>query len=220
MQHREPTPASHLFRALAVAGLLSAPWGCGNLTMGGVANATVVMSGDAPDATAALSPAMPSTAAQVAPSAPSRSSHSDGPEGQIELDFSLTLVSESGAYTRLGDERIEARLDVRGDSEVEPVNELIPVDRYVELRIVFSEIRIEISDGLIINGEPVVGEIRIEFDDVVLPVNKDIDVDVVPGQNVELLIDLNAPAWLEAVDPETLTVDPTVFAQLMAVTTR
>jgi len=205
--------------ALATAAIAITLAGCGNLTMGGFGSATVIVSGDAPDLNQSLS--VVGTPSGLAPSSPATASgsSSNDPEGQIEVDFLLYLVSETGAATRLGEE-VEVRLDLRGDTEADAIEQQVPVARYTSLQIVFTDIRVQVDAGLIINGVPVTGEIRIEYDDVTLLVEKTIDVDVSEGGAVELVIDLNAPAWLEAVDPTTATVDASVFADLLAVGTR
>lgn len=202
--------------------------GCGNLTMGGFGNATVVVSGDAQDVAPSLavtpslavahSLARASLPEEVA--SPSRSSHEDDPEGEIEVDFMLSLISETGAATQLGDDDIEVRVDLGGRTEASVVEQQVPVARYTGLQVVFTKIQAEVDAGLIINGVPVTGEIRVEFENLTLPVTKEIDLNIVAGSNVELVLDLNAPAWLQAVDPNTSTVDATVFADLMTIVTR
>jgi hypothetical protein len=55
---------------------------------------------------------------------------------------------------------------------------------------------------------------------VTLPVTRAIDLDIADGSSVELVVDLNAPAWLQAVDPLTGLVDESVFAALVDVAVR
>lgn len=221
-------------RLAFLTSLLLAGAGCGNLTVGGFGNATVVVSGDAAEPTPGLASAsviapVPSAAPRGVPaagsllaatSAPALSSHDDEPEGEIEVDFVLYLVSETGGQTRLGQDDIEVRVDLQGRTEVDAVEEQVPVARYTELQIVFTKIQAEVDSGLIINGVPVTGEIRVEFDNLTLLVPVPIDIDITAGSSVELVLDLNAPAWLQAVDPVTATVDPSVFASLITVVQR
>jgi hypothetical protein len=53
-----------------------------------------------------------------------------------------------------------------------------------------------------------------------VPVTRPIDIEVSDGQSVDLVVDLNAPAWLAALDPVTRTIDESVFAGLVNVVTR
>lgn len=190
--------------------------GCGSLTPGGFGEASVSVTGDAPNPAAKALSA--STVAALA--SPARSAHEDEEaEGEVEAKFALFLISADGAATRLGEEELEVRVDVRGESEAEVVqDQMVPAVLYTGFRIVFKEIKAEIDAGLIINGVPVTGEIRVEFEDLTLEVERALNLDVAAGTRASLTVDLNALSWLQAVDPDTGIVDPTVFASLIEVT--
>jgi hypothetical protein len=198
--------------------LLVATGACGNLTPGGVGEATVAVTGNVPTPAPTSSPSLATVFESTA-----RSSHddevdeADEVEGEVEVEFLVSLVSENGSEARLGDGALRVRVDLQGVEEAPVVTQLIPAVRYTELRLVFTEIDVEVEGGLVINGEPVTGEIRVELEDVSLLLTRPIDLDVGHGQEVLLVIDLNAPAWLTAVDPILLTVDETVFAGLINV---
>lgn len=199
-----------------LGGLLSA--GCGNVTPGGVGAATVVVSGDHQPATPS-----PSMAALALASPPAPSSHGNQPEGEIQAKFSLFLVSESGAVTRLGPEEIEVHVDLQGKAEGDAVRDQpVAATLYTELRIIFTDIKVEVEGGLVVNGVTILGEVRVELDDVALLVTRPISLDVPPDGSVVLVMDLNGPAWLEALDPTTTpyTIDESVFATLVDVVIR
>ena len=189
---------------------------CGNLTGGGLGEATVSVTGDVPPAIPAPQSSLLATEGLVAPSS-HEPDEADEAEGSVHVRFLVSLVSERGSETRLGDEEIEVEVDLQGADEPPVVTETIPAVRYTELRIVFTEIKAEVDAGLIINGVPVTGELHVELEDMSLLVTRPIDLDVNHGQSVSLLLDLNAPAWLTAVDPVTLAIDETVFADLVNV---
>ena len=199
--------------ALAVLAI-SAISGCGNLTAGGfTAEATVIVSGDA--ASPAASPQGPLVAPALVGPAPT--SHDVGPEGEVEVEFLAYLITESGAALQLGEE-IRVRVDLRGENEMDVVSEIVPATRYTGLRIVFTDIEVEVN-GLVVDGVPV-PEVRVELEDLSLLVERPIDLDVRRGSNVELVVDLNTPTWLQAVDPLTGMVDESVFGDLVGVITR
>jgi hypothetical protein len=203
---------------VALAALVALTGGCGNLTAGGIGEATVVVSGDAdPVVQAALQ-------AALLPSAPAASSHEEeddeAPEGEVEVELELYLVSEAGDPIRLGFDEIRVRVDLGGETEADAVRWNVPATRYTELLVIFTEIEAEVDAGLIINGVEVTGEIDVDLEDVTLPVTRAIDLDIADGSNVELVVDLNAPAWLQAVDPLTGLVDESVFAALVDVAVR
>jgi hypothetical protein len=209
---RSPRAAAlHAVTLLFIAGVGA----CGNLTVGGFGEATVAVSGDAPDPTPAPTPT-PRMSVQPSSAPPSLTSHQTQLEGHVEVKFSLYMVAEGGDALQLGEDELEVSVDLRGESEAEPVDaQLIPATRYIELQMVFTDIRAEV-EGLMVGGTPI-AEIHVELDDVTLPVTRPLDLEVAPGESVRLVVDLNSLAWLEAVDPVNLTVDGAVFASLLDV---
>jgi hypothetical protein len=205
------------FDAAILVALLAAG-GCGNLTPGGIGEATVVVTGDQPFP--APSGARESFDASVLPSSHDDDiDEADEAEGEVEVEFLVSLVTEAGSEVRLGSDRLRVRVDLQGEQRADVVTQMIPALRYTRLRLIFTEIEAEVEAGLVINGVPVIGEIDVELDDVSLLVTRPIDIDVGDGESVQLVVDLNAPAWLTAVDPLTLLVDETVFAGLINVIT-
>lgn len=203
---------------LLIWGLAS---GCGNLTAGGVGEASVAMSGDAPDDGPTPQMSVVSGPAQTSHDADGGSGEDD-PEGQIEADLSVFLVAADGDLVPMTDGQVRVRVDLQGVEEPEIASRSVTATTYTHLRMVFTEIDVEVDAGLIINGEPVVGSIDVEIDDASLTVERPIDVEIGDGERVDLLIDLNADSWLQAVDPTAIppTVDAQVFADLVTVRVR
>ena len=207
-----PTGASGalpaLFAASAFAWVASA---CGNVTVGGFTEVDVTVSGN--DTTAPGAP-LGSAAFSILPFP----SGSNQPEGEMELDMSLDLVSEAGSAIRLGDDEIRVKVDLEGQSRAEAVKgQLVEATRYTELRITFRNIKVEVSGGLVIGGDSIMGEVHVEIQDTALVVPRALNLDAKAGDRVALTVDLNAPAWLEALDPDSLTIDEAVFANLIDV---
>jgi hypothetical protein len=187
---------------------------CGNLTGGGFGEATVNVSGD-------HEPPMPSPSMSTseAPAASSifRQDGAEEAEGEVEIDFQVFLVNELGQQVQLGDDELRVKVDLQGVILDEAVREFVDAVRYTELRVIFTKIQAEVEGGLVVNGVPILGEVHVELEDVSLEVTRPIDVDLQPGGEVGLILDLNAPAWLAGVNPITQTVDETVFAALVGV---
>ncbi len=204
----------------AVLGLGLAVVACGNLTPGGiiVGEATVAVTGNVPPPSPSPQASLVPAETPIAPSSHDED-EADEAEGKVRVRFMVSLMSEGGTEMRLGDDEIEVEVDLQGADEPPVVTQLVPAVRYTELRLVFTEIRAELDEGSLINGLPVVGEVRVELQDLALLVTRSIDLDVTAGQQVHLVVDLNAPAWLTAVDPVLLTIDETVFANLINVVT-
>jgi hypothetical protein len=195
---------------------------CGNVTAGGFSEVSVAVSGDSPDPApqpAVLAPSVAGATAAPEPALPS-SHETEEAEGEVEIDFTLALLSESGEVVALGEDDIRIKLDLQGVEESEVVRELVPVARYTGVRMRFTHIKVEVSGGLVIDGVPIVGEVHVELEDPELVVESAIDIEPTEGSTVEMVVDLNTPRWLAAVDPVTLTIDASVFAGLVDVVVR
>lgn len=208
--NRWKPPFSTKVAVVAALALMSAA--CGNLTAGGVGEASVSMSGDASEDGA--SPQM------AIMSGPAATDHlDDDPEGEVEADLSVFLVAADGELVPITDGEVRVRVDLQGVEQPEIGTQMVGATTYTGLRIVFTEIEAEVDAGLIIGGVPVTGPIDVEIEGV-LTIDRPIEVEIADGERVELLIDLNADSWLQAVDPVTLTVDAQVFADLVSVRRR
>ncbi len=185
---------------------------CGNLTAGGVGEATVTMSGDAPEEG-------PSPQMSVV-DGPARTDHDDDhPEGELEADLTVQLVTADGEIVTLTDGEVRVRLDLEGVEEPVIGSRTVAATTYTVLRIVFTEIEVEVDAGLVIGGVPIVGPVDVELEGL-LTVDRSLDLAIDDGEQAEILVDLNAESWLQAVDPLTLTVDAQVFADLVSVRVR
>jgi len=212
-------------RLLATTGstlALLAGAACGNLTPGGLTgDVTVSVTGDADTLSAAL--VAPTYA--TLPTALAAPALGSGPlpsaqeaEGELEVEFQAFLVSESGAALQLGED-LQVQVDLRGRTEADDiVAQTVPALRYTELRLVFTKIHAEV-EGLVIDGVPVT-QVDVELENVSLEVPVALDLDVRDGDTVDLRVDLNSLAWLDAVDPLTGAVNEAVFADLVRVEIR
>lgn len=217
-RRREGTTESRLHAWwIGILGAAMITGGCGNLTAGGIGEARVVVSGDAPGASAALVEAR--TPPAHAPGGSSHEEEEDDPEGEVEVEFTLALIADDGAAVPLGSETLQVEVDLQGEFEADALTAQIPASAYTGLRVTFLEIDVQVDRGLVVGGVPVTGFIDVELEGE-LVVTRDLTLVVEDGGVVELLVDLNAPAWLQAVDPVTKVVDPSVFAALVTVVSR
>ncbi len=140
-----------------------------------------------------------------------------GAKGEVQADFFLFLETATGGSTPLSEDQIRIRLDVEGVQKVDAVDRMIvPADQYTQMRIVFTDIRVDVEEGLIINGEPVLGEVRVELKDTALTVTRQLNLNIGEGESVFLLMDLNANTWLQAVDPVLRVIAEEVFANAVS----
>ena len=180
----------------------------------------MTVSGDAADAqglspqrTIGLYPTPPFSGSGVEPD--------DQPEGEVRAEFFIYLETADGSSISLSEDQIRIRVDVQGRQEVDAVDRrTVPATQYSQVRIVFTDIRVEVADGLIINGVPVVGEVRVELKDTALTVTRPVNLDIGDGESVFLLLDLNANTWLQAVDPVLKVIAEEAFGDAVSVGVR
>lgn len=194
---------------------------CGNLTAGGFGEAVIVVSADVASTITATQVSLVPTPEPSIVAADQRTEHDDHdhPEGQLEVEFFAYLVNDAGASVALSDLPFEVEVDLEGVEQDETLPRTVPAVDYTQLRMIFLEIEADVDAGLIINGQEVMGPIEVDFEGT-LEVIRPIDLTVPDGERAEVLIGLNAASWLQAVDPTTGTVDATVFADLIEITTR
>ncbi len=96
----------------------------------------------------------------------------------------------------------------------------VTATHYSQMRIVFTDIRVDVADGLIINGDTIVGEVRVELKDTALTVTRPVNLNIRDGDSVFLLLDLNANTWLQAVDPVLKVIAEDVFGDAVSVVVR
>ena len=218
----------------ATLGWVSVTAGCGNLTAGGVAEAEVTVSGDAPDqgsgadtyrrpSLAAILPwpGLGASARSAAPGPVSQGApRDDEPEGEVEVEFGIFLVTADGPVIPL-DEEVRVRVDLRGRTEAQAVRRrTIPAARYSAIRVVFTEIEAEVEEGLVIGGRPVRGPVEVELEGEDLVVEEGPEFEVTDGSVVEVLIDLNSTAWLRAADPARNRVARNIFRNALRLRVR
>jgi len=139
----------------------------------------------------------------------------------VEADFFVYLITADGVQVSMSENPIEIRLDVQGQQEADAVDRrIVPATLYTEFRMVFTDIRVEVSAGLIIDGVEVMGEVRVELDDTEYTVSRPLNLTIGDGESVVLLMDLNANTWLQAVDPVLGVITQGAFGDAVSVGVR
>lgn len=184
---REPTRATlALFLLLAGGGL----GGCGNLTSGGVGEVDLYAAGDDP-AAAGSSPTAPRMAPQQ--SAPI--------EGTLSLQIRSYIQSEGGDWIELTDGPTEVTVDLQGAQQSRIAGRAVTAGGYRRVRSVFGRVHAQVERGLLVDGEPVVGEVRVRLGNGdMITVEEPLVFELADGEAASLLLDLNAQLWLRLVD--------------------
>lgn len=218
-----PSPWSLRWRPLAVLLIAALAAACGNVTAGGATGqAEVYMSGDADESAPAAAPG------SLDVGAPSRPTHlpqgvivGAGLEGEVQVTATLYLRTTAGSLVELTPAGpVTETVDLAGVDEPRVASEVVPEDTYAGVRIVFSDVVANVTAGLEIGGLPFTGAVTVDLGGETLVVDRDVTLTIGPDQPGAVLVDLNAAAWLDLLDPIGGTVDGADFESALEVTTR
>jgi hypothetical protein len=142
------------------------------------------------------------------------------PLGTLTFEAAASLIDETGAEIPIaGQTVVQLRIETP-DSARFAQRRVRPVE-YLVLRLRFTRVDAFIEAGLIIDGIPRPGPLRIA-----IPVGASLVVDVpveltVPQRARELIVvDLNASVWMPTIEFLTGTASPAAFAQAIRVRVR
>lgn len=207
------TLAALLWGAAALAG-------CGNVTVGGVGEAEVYMSGDANEPAPASGPA-PARSGSVGTEAPAPAVAIVGAlEGDLVVTATLSLERADGGVVVLTPASlVTVTLDLQGLDEPRVVAEPVPAVSYQAVTVRFTHVTADVTGGLQIDGVPFVGTVEVDTGGS-LDVTEALAFVVEDGQTAELLVDLNADVWIPLLDVLTGTVTAEDFAAAVVVRER
>ena len=196
---------------LATLLLLLSLAACGNLTAGGIADVDVTVSGDAPDP--------PAAAAPIARSEPWPQDDDDGDEaeGELEAIFRVALEAADGELIPLTDGDVIVDVDIQGMRQFQLGQRSIPAQTYAALRIYFDEVDVEVDAGLIIDGVEVTGPVEVDLEAEDVEVVRPLTLILEDGDQISVLLDLNAQDWLFQVDPNLSTVPQEFFENAVTI---
>lgn len=194
----------------------------GNLTAGGLSEAEVVVSGDAPEAlpVARQGWSGPLNQTDDDDDDVDDDDDADDAEGELEADFFIYLESGTGERVTLTDEPVRVQVDLEGTREQQASLRSIPSGDYASMRLVFINVDVEVDAGLTVGGQVITGEIDVELEADSAVVTRPLNLRLDDGDRVEILVDLNAKNWLLNVDPALLLVPEEFFADAIEVRVR
>ena len=201
-------------RGLAPLALLVALAGCGQeLTAGGQrkgeVSAVVIDDPGSPDATRSL----PRSGARLS------ITRALIPAGTVNVQATVTLLTNSGGAQELTSEAAGATLDLGSTSKTNLARGDVSSIRYATARVEFTKIEANVTSGLVVGGIDLVGTVRVAMTQPVV-VERPIELTVVEEGHHEVEIDLNAESWLTAIDPITRTVPAAAFRSAVTIQAR
>ncbi|HEX8696718.1 MAG TPA: hypothetical protein VF746_30145 [Longimicrobium sp.] len=200
--------------ALLALLLLTGAAGCGKeVLVGGQKDVETRATGDGTPEGGSPSRA---AAYALAPGGPATTHIAGRAQGTITFDARVELVSATGAAEDAGGPA-SATVRIDGHDSVFVARGSVPGDQYATVRVTFTRVTASVTSGLVIGGIDVTGVVNVS----ILPgssivVERQVDLGG-PDEDVDLLVDLDASAWLGATNPATRIVAAAAFQSAVKV---
>lgn len=204
--------------ALAGASLLQA---CGELASGGAqGEAVALVTGNG--GSGAPAAFMPGGSGAVVPRGSSAAGGAgNGIRGTVSVQVQLSVRAPDGTWIELTRGPSPASVDIEGTLELEVGRRRLDVGTYDSVRVQFRRVEADVTEGLVIDGLPLVGRIAVDFGAKdTIEVERTVAVTVREGAVVELVVDLNSDTWLRGANPVARVVPPGIFRNAIEVRVR
>ena len=176
----------------------------------GQAQMQVAVTGDAPESGSSTgsSDASGSTSSQA--------------QGTVDVRAQVFVQSSTGGWTELTRGAAQQTVVLASDAQGRTMaTAKLAAGSYQRVRIVFEDVRANVTGGLQLGTGLLTGEVRVAgAGDSRITVEREIDVRLRSDAQAQLLIDLNAQAWLDRVDASTRTVGEADFRNAVDVVVR
>ncbi|MEX2570899.1 MAG: hypothetical protein WD737_06305 [Gemmatimonadota bacterium] len=138
-------------------------------------------------------------------------------EGTVEVEATTVLVDESGREVPLSSLAPSVSVTIAAADSATLERSEVRVGRYTLARITFTRVKADLTTGLAVAaGVEITGTVRVDLGQP-LVVDAPIELTVQEDGRHQLVIDLNASAWLAAADPVLRTVSSTTFRSAVEV---
>lgn len=154
--------------------------------------------------------------------APAFSQALSGAEGTVDFRARVYAQSSTGSWvelTRRAAERLVVDASGRGEAKV-VTTAGVAAGSYNRVRVVFEEVKADVSGGIRIGAGLLTGVVTVDLrSDSQVVVERSVNVDLSGGGSAQLLINLNADAWLSQASAQSHTVSEAAFESAVTVST-
>jgi hypothetical protein len=147
-------------------------------------------------------PQAPSAPSEPA-GAPSRQTGPSDLAGTLTLSIQVFLLHPPARWVEVTDGPQQVVMDLESAEPVVLARATLAAGRYRGVRTVFRRVEANVVRGLIVDGQPVTGLVRVQLGDGgALVVDDPTEVDVPAGGETSLLVDLHTTRWLRLLNLE------------------
>lgn len=155
--------------------------------------------------------------------APRFSQALSGAEGTVSFRARVYVRSEVGSWVELtGRQARQATVDASGrDAAQVFAAARVNAGSYPQVRVVFEDVQANVSGGIQIGTGLLTGEFRVDLQsDSQVVVERRVNATASADATTEILINLNADAWLKQASAQSRTVSEAAFQSAIQVTAR
>lgn len=201
--------------------------GCGHLTAGGVVDVEAYLSDNDPEFPAQVTRDGP-TAWEACPShswagnvIQLDSHRPQRIQGSLSVRVLLEVQDAEGTWFRLTEEPQEITVSLEGTSQPEIGRTVLSDGRYTAVRAAFGRVEADVTRGLDVDGSPIIGRVPVQIPGGGrLLVVHSMDRTLRDGDRLEILVALNAQAWLRAANAQLRSVPEAPFRNAVRIRVR
>lgn len=146
-----------------------------------------------------------------------------GAEGTVTFRARVYVRSDAGTWVSLTERAAQqATVDAsgRGGAQVFATS-AVSAGSYSRVRVEFEEVRANVTGGIRIGAGLLSGTVRVDLEgDNRVVVEREVDVRAEAGATTQLLVNLNADAWLRQASAQSQTVSEAAFQSAVAISAR
>jgi hypothetical protein len=131
-------------------------------------------------------------------------------DGTLDVEAKVELVSAGGEVVPLSSGPGAATVRIDGRDTAQVVRRKVPVVAYTTVRVTFTRVEANVVSGLVIGGVSITGRVSVDVAAGGVVVERPLSLPA-SAEEAEVLVDLDASAWLGAANPVTRLVSPGAF---------
>lgn len=210
-------PTSHGALGVLVLACLLLTGGCGNVTSGGFGDVEVVLSSDEVEGFQEAATGMLLAEAGLPPA----TSHGSTIQGTLTVRVRSFARRGFGDFVELTDGVQEVTVSLGDPEPIEIARRPMPAGSYDAVRTFFGRIEANVTGGLVIDGVPVTGTVRVDLGtDGALSVVTPTGFEVWENAPTVVAIEMQSGIWLRLVDAALRRVDLDDFRRIFRVRVR
>lgn len=148
------------------------------------------------------------------------SSSAGSVSGEIDVEARVYAQTSAGTWVELTRGRVEETVDASGRAGAEVVSDTrVQSNSFTRVRVEFERVDADVDGGVTIGGSLLTGSVKVDFGgESKIVVERSVSFTASSSASSQVLVNLNADAWLNRASATTRTVSRADFASAVMVT--